>query len=422
MTKRIIALFIACVLCLTFISCFNAGQENPVEESAKNTFLLDDLYFTELPRHTQPENLLVLIFNYNNGYYAESDEAIEQLWSDYIFGTGTQDDGTASINDYYKEISYGNFYFNPILIGDNTTGVYSFRLDKDYSDDQGLHPEWPFFEFNYDMIGAFESLSKKGLNLNEFVVEGVNNENYVQTLIDFWDAPQWERNPQWYSTSHVLCVFPTYNTEKVDWTPLSYDADLFTLYAHINFDSSWGTIAHELAHTLGAIDVYNFGTYYSDLMSNYSHEEYGAAHINPFYKIVFGWVEPSVVTESSTVTLFPATSNQYQPVIITTDDPNQYYIIENRTAEKFDSFLGDVGDDGIHIWRIDKFGCEAIFPVNGPRKGITLEGILRSTNDSITTKYYANSDDMHDTKEVSGIEVTYKTKNTDGSIEIVVKI
>ena len=421
MTKKILALLFTCVLCLAFTACCIAGEDPVAEEDVIDAFTIKDLYFTNLPEHTRPENLLVLVFNYNNGYYVGSDEEIEQLWSDYIFGTGTRDSGTASINDYFREISYDKFYFNPILLGDNTTGVYSFHLDKDYSDEQGRHPEWPFFEFNYDMMGAFESLAKKGLDLNEFAVDGIDNENYMQILLDYYFVPQWERSPAWYSTSHVLCIFPTYNTEK--WTPLSYSADAFTLYAHINFDSSWATIAHELVHTLGAIDTYNFGTYYSDIMSAYLPEEYGGAHVNPFYKIVFGWAEPKVVTESSTVTLFPATSNKYQPIIITTDDPNQYYIIENRITEKFDSILGDVGEEGIQVWRIDKFGCEAVYSVNGPRKGITLERVLKGKDDAIKTKYYANFDDMNDTQEVvSGVEITYIVKNADGSVEVIINI
>ena len=67
------------------------------------------------------------------------------------FLKSTYKEGTATINDYVKEISGGKFWFNPILLGDNTTGVYSFRLDKDCSDAQGVHPGWPFWEFDYDM-------------------------------------------------------------------------------------------------------------------------------------------------------------------------------------------------------------------------------------------------------------------------------
>lgn len=425
MAKKSVALVITLVLCFSFMSCSKKSEEPPVETSpADDLHFADigDLYLTKLPMQTRPANLLVLIFNYNNGHYVDSDAKIEQLWSDYIFGTGTRENETASINDYYREISYGKFYFNPILIGGNTTGVYSFHLDKDYSDDQGRHAEWPFFEFNYDMMGALESLAEKGLDPAEFEAEGVNHQNYFRTLVDYWDAPQWEHNPQWYSTSKILCVFPPYNMEQVGWTPLSYAADSFSLYAHVNQDSSWGTIAHELAHTLGTIDVYNFGSYYSDLMSAYTADEYGAAHINPFYKIVFGWIEPDIITASSTVTLFPATSDRYRPVIIPTSDPNQYYIIENRASEKFDSILGDFGYESINVWRIDKFGCEAIYPINSPRKGITLEGVLCGVNDSIRTKLYANYDDIKATSEIPGVTVTFHAKNADGSIEVMINI
>jgi len=401
------------------VSCSTQDGFPEKTPQANGVFTVEDLYFTDLPQQVEPAKLLVLVLNYNNGSNEADPREVEQLWSDLIFGTGTLEDGTASVNDYYREMSGDRFYFQPVLLDGNSTGVYSFSLDKDYSDEQGLHPEWPFFEFNYDMMGVFEGLVQRGLVLDDFVAPGVNQDNYSQVLIDYFDAAQWDRNSQWYATSKVLCIFPTYNFENVDWTPLSFGLDQFTLYAHINFDSSWGTIVHELAHTLGAIDVYQFGSYDSDLMSSYSSEKYGAAHINPFYKIIYGWTTPEVVTHSSVVTLYPSTSDQYQPAILTTADPDQYFIVEYRTGEGFDAPVGELGLEGVHVWRIDKLGCEAIYPNHdNPRKGISLEGILSSVGQSVSTRYYKDRKNLRITKETPGATVTYMAENSDGSVDV----
>ena len=360
----------------------------------------------------------------------EPDEEVEAYWSNILFGTGSYKEGTATINDYFKEISGGRFWFNPILLGDNTTGVYSFRLDKDYSDAQGIHPGWPFFEHDYDMMFVMEELAREGLDINQFASEGINHENYHIILSALFTAPQKDRNPQWYTTSNILCIFPTYNTPQVYHMPLSSAADAFALRAHVNMDSVFGTIAHELAHTLGTVDVYVWGSYASDLMSSYHFympDPYYVSHINPYYKTLFGWITPSVVTEPGPVRLYPPTSDKYNPIIVRTDDPNQYYIIENRYSDKFDTGLNSApsyfdevrfspASDGINIWRIDKLGCEAIY--NRQRKGISLEAILRYL-DSANLRRYVNIEDANDVQEaLTGIIVTDLGRNLDGSSDV----
>lgn len=410
--KKLTLIILIAALFLT--ACEVNKQPEDVENSN------DNLYSTDLPKQLEPKNLLVLIFNYNNGSYTGSDEEVEAAWSEYIFGTGSYEQGTASINDYFKEISNGNFYFNPILLDGSSTGVYSFHLNKDYSDEQRLYPEWPYHDFNYDTMLAIESLKDKGLDISQFAAEGINNANFEEVLINYWDAPQEQRNPQWYSTSAIMCIYPTYNKEYVDFFPLSKDIDSFALKAHINYDSSFGTIAHELIHTLGAVDVYNFGSYGSDLMSDiYPRipEPYNTVHINPFYKIIYGWAEPVIITNSENITLYPPDSDKYNPVIVRTEDNNQYYILENRKSEQFDSGLDISGSDGINIWRIDKLGCEAIY--NNERKGIILEALLHNNGESAQVRHYVSSEDINDTQEeLSGITVTYIGKNPDGSIDV----
>ena len=395
----------------------------PSSEPTEGSTQFVDLYRTDLPTHTTPKDLLVLVFNYDSDGYTDPDEEIEQSWSDYIFGTGSYEQGTASINDYFKEISQGLFSFAPVLLDDNTTGVYSFHLDKEYSDEQGLHQEWPFFEYLYDVMHALDSLSDRGLDISRFAASGVDNTNYGQVMIDYFASTQKDRPAQWYATSSILCVFPPYNTEKMDFTPLSSSLDAFTFYAHINYNTPFGVIAHELGHLLGAIDVYNFGAYPSDLMSTASKsmpDPYNVSHIDPFYKLIFGWQEPIVIQDSGNVTLYPATSEHYQPAIIVKDDPNQYYIIENRRSEKFDTGLAENAAEGINIWRIDKLGCEAIYELS--RKGISLEGVLSAPGDEIEVLKYTSTDNIKDvTEEPANIEISYLTTNPDNSITATIR-
>jgi M6 family metalloprotease-like protein len=366
--------------------------------------------------------------NYNNGSYDAPDEEVEAYWSDLIFGEGGSfEDGEASVNDFFKDMSGGKFWWDPILLGDNTTGVYSFHFDKDYDwENTGQHPEWPIYEFTYDTMITLESLAQKGLDMSQFALDGMNNENYPYLFGYLWDGPQSARNPQWYTTSNIMCIFPPYNFAGNEYIPLSSAADSFAISVHLNMNSSFGVVAHELAHCLGAVDVYRWGYYSSDLMSyamNSMPAPYYVSHINPFYKIIWGWVKPRVVTESCQITLYPPTSDKYEPVIVRTSDPDQYYILENRQSEKFDFGLEELfgtlipRSDGLNIWRIDKLGCEAIY--NRDRKGISLEVVLRYVNYRCQLWSYTDSERIENISEgATDIIITYVYKNPDGSVVV----
>jgi hypothetical protein len=216
-----------------------------------------------------------------------------------------------------------------------------------------------------------------------------------------------------------MAIFPPVNTENMDFTPLSSEFNSFGIYTHINYTSSFGTVSHELIHTLGAIDIYNFGQYGSDLMSSYYpyvEGDYDTMHINPYYKILFGWAESKILENSATVTLYPATSKKYNPIIVKTKDNNQYYIIENRKAESFDHGINIDSSEGINIWRVDKLSMEQIY--KSKRKGLSVDKLI-SKNDSVELKYYKNYTDANDNTEIlSGVKVQLINKNSDGSINV----
>ena len=370
---------------------------------------LSNIYRTNLNEQKEPADLLVLIFNYKNDYYEMPDEKLERMWSDYLFGNP---ETSVSINDYFKEISNNQFYFNKVLLGDNKTGVYSFHIDKEYDRNN--------FE---DISNALNDLVEKGLNLDPYLI--VHDESVQQTdLYDLQTYGGYDVQPaQWFSTSKIMVVYPPYNMERVaiDRITIPYPPD-YALIAEINYDSSFGTIAHELVHTLGAMDVYNYGSFGSDLMSDQYPillelgEEYNTLHINPYYKMLFGWIKPTIIEGQGKVTLYPQNSNEYNPIIIKTDNNDQYYIIENRIGYSFDK-VDLTNSEGINIWRIDKLGVEAIRDKN--RKGIVLEGLLTKNDQVINLFHYKDNNNISDIDlESKGIKITYLEKNADGSIDI----
>jgi len=143
---------------------------------------------------------------------------------------------------------------------------------------------------------------------------------------------------------------------------------------------------------------------------------YNVAHINPYYKALFGWVTPKLdlpAGKASVKDLWPAASPAGAPVIVSMGDSDQYYLVEFRDRSGFD--FGLTEGAGINIWRVDKLGLEAIY---SQRKGITCEGVIGAVGQSVTANWYTNSSEISDVDEVVGISITWLSENRDGSVTV----
>ena len=405
---------------------------------------LPEFNFPEFYTQTEERPLLVVLMDYNNSLTVY-DEALEKAWSEYIFGSGSIEDGTATVNDYFKEVSGGKFFFTPVLLPGNTTGVYTFHLDKDYSDEQFVHKEYSFFDYDYDFAFCMSELEANGLNTDDFAFDEINSENYINILMDDWFVGANERLKEHYIGPTILVVYPAVNSESVLYAPISKNFDKYCNVAHVTEESTFGVICHELTHLLGAYDIYNYGYYYNDLMSVSNlktEEEYNVTHINPYYNLLYGWCDATEYTGEGTYCLDALSTGKYRPLLIPTDDPNQYFIIEARDGEGFDATLADpvtfydVSDDenwdnmvfyeernrvGITIWRVDQTVMNVRTTQMDKRKGVSMEGIL-ITGKEAELMYYSDYKDP-EAKELKplGLTVAVRKDLGNGSWEIEIR-
>jgi len=130
-----------------------------------------------------------------------------------------------------------------------------------------------------------------------------------------------------------------------------------------------GTPAHELAHNLGAEDLYDTKrgghsgngvtgwprAYDFSLECNGNHRGGGAypTYLDPYHRIYLGWAEERVV-EDGVYTISSTLTDKYTILRVNTPDPGEYYLIEIRLKEGFEAKLTN-GDSkgGIMIWHID---------------------------------------------------------------------
>lgn len=130
-----------------------------------------------------------------------------------------------------------------------------------------------------------------------------------------------------------------------------------------------GVPVHELAHNLGAEDLYDRnvnatgGTisgwpraYYFSLQCNGNNCGYGTmpSYLDPYQRIYLGWAEEHVV-EDGVYTIYSTCTDKYTVLRVNTPDPDEYYLIEIRLKEGFEKNLTD-GDSkgGIMVWHIDE--------------------------------------------------------------------
>ena len=131
-----------------------------------------------------------------------------------------------------------------------------------------------------------------------------------------------------------------------------------------------GTPAHELAHNLGAEDLYDTNrnghggatvsgwprAYDFSLESNGNHRGNGMypTYLDPYHRIYLGWAEEHVVGDG-VYTISSTLTGNYTVLRVNTPDPDEYYLVEIRLKEGFEKKLTD-GDSlgGIMVWHIDE--------------------------------------------------------------------
>ena len=152
-----------------------------------------------------------------------------------------------------------------------------------------------------------------------------------------------------------------------------------------------GTPAHELAHNLGAEDLYDTnrnghggGTvsgwpraYNFSLECNGNHLQSGTrpAYLDPYHRIYLGWAEYEVV-EDGVYTIHSTLTDQYKILRVNTPAPGENYLIAIRLKEGFESALtGGASKGGIMVWHIDQDLCDRFFVEGSASTSTALHGV-----------------------------------------------
>ncbi len=133
--------------------------------------------------------------------------------------------------------------------------------------------------------------------------------------------------------------------------------------AVVNHQAGFVTMAHEVSHILGAVDLYGSNCLSQNLTlmscTGGPADDMSSYHLDPWHKIQLGWDEPRVeeITAQSWVYL-PVTqvSDPHAPLILydSARGPSEYFILEcrNPASAKGGGYDDQVAGTGLAIWHV----------------------------------------------------------------------
>lgn len=119
-----------------------------------------------------------------------------------------------------------------------------------------------------------------------------------------------------------------------------------------------GLICHEFSHCLGLHDIYdvtyesgNWGMDYWDVMDqgNYAAEGYVPVGYSAYQRDFCGWRELVEIDKKGAYSMQPLTQGGVGYKVVNDANNNEYYILENRKQEGWDSYLFNSGMLVIHV-------------------------------------------------------------------------
>lgn len=329
-------------------------------------------------------------------------------------------DFSGSVKDYFKAQSYGQFELDFDIAGPVTMlQNYSY-----YGAPTNGNSD------NYTAIGQMVKDACKSvdanINFKDYDWDGDGEVDQVFILYAGHGEASWD---------DVNTIWPhEWNLRSATGRTLTLDGvkiDTYACSCELGFNTSTssecidgiGTICHEFSHCLGLADMYDtsYNGYYGmgqwDLMDqgSYNGNSYLPANYTSYERMYAGWIQPTELVEDRNVENMGALADTGEAYIIYNDNNiDEYYLLENRQLEGWDSGLPNSGLLILHV-DFDALAWEQNIVNSTSRQRCTIfladnNSSSRSTNNDIYPYKYNNS-----LTNTSTPAATLNNANIDGS-------
>ena len=305
-------------------------------------------------RDTQLEfNIPVLLGKYSdasNTYFSASD------YQNMLFGTNP----TGSMKEYYNEISYGNFQ-----VDGSTGGWYQSSLTMSQA-----------VENTKQYVAEIAALADPDFDYGQYDNDGPDNipnsgddDGFTDGIIVVFPGCMSGNDNIW---PHQSSLSSDYVTNDVSANGGNITVSTYMVCPELPGSGScvtseicpMGVYAHEFGHVLGLPDLYDRDASDGDseglgewcLMASGSWMGwYGdtPSHMSSWCKIQLGWMEPTVLNNSTTAVEIPQLVTSPFSLKIWEDNYHwsRYFLIENRQAVGFDS---ELHGPGLIVYHVDE--------------------------------------------------------------------
>lgn len=385
---------------------------------------------------------LVILIQFKDVKFAASDP--KTTFDRFFNEEGYHEYGNSgSVKDYFLKQSYGQLEIDFDVMGPYTTGGSLASYGAQDGNSHDANPTAMVME-------AIDQAAKEV----DFSKYDWNNDGEVdQVFIICAGYDQAEGADPDYIWPHEWSlgaqgIERRYNGKKINTygvaTELWGDGKTTNLEKEI---SGIGTACHEFSHCLGLPDFYdtkanvNYGMAYWSVMcaGNYNNNSHTPAGYTSYERMFAGWLEPTVLSEKTTVTgMKPLATTPEAYIIYNEANNNEFYLLENRQPVDFDAALYGHGMLVLHVeydessWSsnsvntIDNRQRMTIIPADGslnstlasfrgdPFPGTSGNTALASYTTPSPTLYNANADGTYLNKNIDNIK-----ESEDGLISFV---
>ena len=298
--------------------------------------------FWTIPATGHPKVLVVPV-GFPDIPFNNPNQVVKQL--DQAFNAETTDP-FQSVNEYYLTSSYGLLDLEGVVVAPYQTQYTSSYYENLI--DQGLDANTVIID---ELMTAFDDT----IDFSDF---DLNDDGTLDGLYMIYNHPAEGWNSFWWAYLYEYVGNQRFDDIQVSsyvWMP--YELTMF----NNQIDAS--TIIHETGHKLGLEDYYDYaqddgsgnewGLGGADMMDSTVGDH------NPFSKLLLGWIQPKVVTESMDLTLNPFSTSGDAYII--TDDWNgslfdEYllamYYTPTGLYQGFDDYFFD-GQSGMILYHVD---------------------------------------------------------------------
>ncbi len=323
-------------------------------------------------------------------------------WSGRLFT------GEKSLSAYYSDMSFGKFTFVPAQ-ENSAFGVDGNTNTADAPDDGIIHVRVALPHKDWDSEDEYPALAEafraaigeadRYIDFSAYDTDGngeiTNNElalSFVAAGYEASEAYSYPYGKELYLWAHAWSFTDLYEVNNIDLPAPDADGVAIDAYISVAEKLNDGTqepisvLAHELGHYLGLPDLYDtkyqkgnryeWGRYSVSYLSVMCDGSWGTDpeggyipySMDAWSRYILGWFEPQNAAADGSYAVAAQSfegDQSFAALKIPTQRAGEYYLLENRSFEKWDAGLaGEYDDGGVILWHIDDAVYDAYEPKN----------------------------------------------------------